>query len=226
MKFISSIQGTYAYQYSVDEASPNAGVLSRDVVAFIGETFKFSVTPEVPPGLLVEPILLFQTGEVIVNKKKFPINSLIYTLNGAAITAKDTDTAEIIASHLIAAMDDKFGFKIATSIRSKYYSSIITVEFDPALEKQMSALGKIKAILEREIPRPTIPFDFKRLAFGSAEKHALLVQNPIEGMGAADFVIERRVGEPHSANRYFSGAPLTTSEHKRVLNLVEQAMRD
>jgi hypothetical protein len=44
----------------------------------------------------------------------------------------------------------------------------------------------------------------------------------VEGMMAGDFVIERRGGEPRSANRYFCIAPVSTPEHLRLLEALER----
>jgi hypothetical protein len=45
-------------------------------------------------------------------------------------------------------------------------------------------------------------------------------------MQQADFLIERRVGSPYEANRYFCSAPMHTNDHTRVLEEIEAVARD
>jgi hypothetical protein len=55
MRVITSIQGSVALKFVPDEVGNEAGVLSRDVVAFVAQRYKFSLVPEVPPGLRADP---------------------------------------------------------------------------------------------------------------------------------------------------------------------------
>lgn len=226
MKVITANQGSCLIHFSPDEVAPPVAVLSRDLVGFLAEEFKFSLRPDLPPGLLTEPQFTFQSGEVNFDKKKYPINQLNIVTGALIVTAKDTDTAETVATIIAKKIDETFGYKIAKNIRLKEYVSFLTVEFDPSVEKQFAAIGRVKAVLEKEIPRPSeFPFDLKRLAFGSAEKSAAALMLTIDGVRAIDFVIERRANEPHSTNRYFSSAPVKTSDHERILALIEEAWR-
>ncbi|MFI5023974.1 MAG: hypothetical protein ACHQRJ_20275 [Alphaproteobacteria bacterium] len=226
MKVVSSIQGTAAVKYSTDEALPETAVLTRDLMAFLGDAYNFSQKPQVPSGLIPpDTFFIFQSGALIIEDKKTPINQLVLGPGAIAVTARNTEIATNILDHIIGKMDAQFGYKIATSVRAKYYSSNIVIEFDPALENQIAALDRAQKVLEREIPRPGYPFAIKRLAFGAEPKPGQMISTSVDDLQNLDFVIERRAGESFSTNRYFSTAPLKTSEHERVLRLVEEAMR-
>ncbi|MFL6373309.1 MAG: hypothetical protein ACJ73D_01455, partial [Pyrinomonadaceae bacterium] len=43
------------------------------------------------------------------------------------VTAKDTDVADLIIDNINAALDANFSFKISSSIRARYYASVIIV---------------------------------------------------------------------------------------------------
>ena len=225
MKRISSLQGTVAIRFSPDEAAPETAVLTRDLVTFIGDKYDFSLRPELPPGLPNDLSLLFQSGQMVAGDRKIPIHQLVIQIGGTALTAKDTDVADLIIDDVHAALDETFGFKIANSIRARYYASAIVVEFPSALEKQLTFVGRAKEILEREMPHRTYPFDVKRIGFGFAEKHVPLGAT-IEDFPNGDFLIERRLGEPQSSNRYMCSGPFRTSELERITRLVEGVMRD
>jgi hypothetical protein len=229
MRVITSIQGSVALKYSPDESAPEPAVLTRDVVSFIGIEYNFSVTPQVQPGLLLNPVLTFQTGELVTDAGKIPINQLTWApqVAGLILTARDTDTAETVLAAMVSKLDEQFRFKIAKATKAKYYQSNLTVEFDPALEQQLPVLQRIQRLLEKEIPREDQSFAIKRLGFGnlSVERHGGIMAQ-IEDIQDTDFVIERRAIEPLSENRYFCIAPTTTREHERILALVERTLRD
>jgi hypothetical protein len=228
MKRIASLQGTVAIRFSPDEASPQRAVLTRDLVAFIAERYQFSLRPELPPGLQVDPVLFFQSGEVMIDDQKIPIHQLVWQLGGAVVTAKDTDVADRIVDHVSEELDSKFGFKIAATIRRRYYASAIVVEFDHGLDTRLKLFGRIKNVLEREKPPyRDYPFDIKRMAFGFPERPVQSGgMNSIDDIPNTDFLMERRAGEPESSNRYFASGPFKTAELDRIVALIEEAFRD
>jgi hypothetical protein len=75
------------------------------------------------------------------------------------------------------------------------------------------------------MPNRREPFKIKRLAFGSGDP-APPQSLDVDVAKTADFVLERRSGEPYSLNRYFTSAPMTTSAHIRLLEAIETAFSE
>ncbi len=226
MKRITSVQGSVAVKFSPDEAaSQERAILTRDLVEFVGKTYAFSLKPEVPPGLIVNPYFVFQTGEIILDNKKHPINQLTTVQGGAVLTARDTEIADLIINDIIEKVDNEFNMNISQSIHARYYVSNLVVEFEPSLERQISALNRAQDVLNKQIPRENRPFSLKRIAFGDGDIQPIPNAFLIDDIPNWDFIIERRSGEPYSSNRYFSGAPVSTRDHENILTLLEQAMR-
>jgi hypothetical protein len=230
MKVISPLTGVCALHFSPDEALSKTGVLNRKINEFIGPTYNFSVHPQ--PIMIQQQSFgaaieqAFQGGEITIGEQTYAINQLIYMPPGLAVTARDTDIAEMVVTEIAATLDANFGLSISKSIRAKYYMSDIIVDFEAGVEKQISAFARIKALLEREIPRPDAPFDLKRLAFGAPEKAFTNVVTSLEAIANQDFTIERRANEPHSLNRYYARAPIRTKDHERILALFEKAFQE
>ncbi len=59
------------------------------------------------------------------------------------------------------------------------------------------------------------------LAFGSGD-FAMAQVVTIEAIENADFIIERRASADYSENIYFSSAPVSTSEHLKILALTHR----
>lgn len=228
MRRITSLQGSAIVRYSTDDAASNTSVLTRDLVAFVAHRYQFSGVPEVPPGLILSQPFIFQAGEIVINERKIPINQLTHTAGTLFFTAKDTDTADLIAAQMIAEVDSEFGFRIGENIIGRRYLSALVVEFSPSIEDTLSAFSRITKILNDNL-RTDRAAHLRRLAFGSGDTQARAQATGLfsyDDIPNLDFVIERRADESPERNRYHSTAPLSTADHERVLLLVEQALRD
>jgi len=224
MKLIASIQGTVAVRVSNDEVIPERSVLQRDVVQFVGDCYNFSVRPNIEPGTPPQvPILIFQQGKLIKDDGEYPIEQLTIFGNGHAITERSTEISDIILDDYLGKLDEGLGYRFAKSAQMRLYVSNVAIEFGAGLEEYIQALHMIEDILNNEIPRDGVPFKTKRLAFGYGDptQAALLSLDELKN---ADFLIERRAGEPYSKNRYFSSAPLRTADHVRVLEKIEKSI--
>jgi uncharacterized protein YggT (Ycf19 family) len=96
------------------------------------------------------------------------------------------------------------------------------VEFD--LDDKIELFRKIESLLDSAIPRPDRPFKAKRLAFGFGDPAPLLSALSLEAIQNADFLLERRAGEPYAMNRYFSLAPMRTRDHVELMEKIEQML--
>lgn len=225
MKLVVSSQGIVAAGISADDVSPERGLLYQDLIQYVGDMYNFAVRPDIPPNIPIQapPFFLFQQGRFVNNDSAFPVHQLAIFQNGDSVSAMDTDVAEMILDDYTAKLDANFGFRFANKPQKRYYLSSIVVELAHGIGKQIAGLRKIGEILTREIPREGMPFDTKALAFGWGDPAALTLSSPAL-LERADFTIERRAGEPYERNRYFSSAPVRTSEHVRILELIEAAI--
>jgi hypothetical protein len=226
MKVITPAQGMVVLRYSPDDTMPDRTVMMKDLVSFVGDAYNFSTKPQVPAAPIIEPLLNFQSGELLADGDKYPITAIVLTVGGSVVIARNTDDADFIADDLIGKLDTQLGYKIRANLKSRDYQSTLVVEFDPSLEQQISAFARAEEIINREIPRPSSPFKTKRLAFGYGDI-GIALNRPfsLDDIPNSDFTIDRRAGESYDRNRYYAAAPLRTSEHARVLALVEEAMR-
>jgi hypothetical protein len=227
MKVITSVQGVVAIRYSPDDTMPVRTVMMRDLVAFVGKAYNFTTVPPVPAANpVVEPVFSFQSGKLISKDIETPITAIVLAVGGTLAIARTTHDADVVIEDLVTKLDAGLGYRINGNIKRRDYQSNIVVQFDPSLEDQISALNNAERILNREIQRPNAPFRTKRLAFGYGDPPRPIPQTfSLDDIPNSDFTIERRASESYEDNRYFCSAPLQTSEHERVLELVEQAMR-
>jgi len=229
MKVIHSVSGTVALHISGDDVIPETGVVPQDLVEFLASAYNFANKPIVSQGGVVQLGLqqfVFQSGVLVTGDKRLAIFQIALVPNGDVVTAADTDAADFVLNDYMKRLDEGLGFRFgAAKTDRRAYQSNLVVEFDVPLEEKLKGLLEIETHLDKEIPRESWPFKIKRLAFGYGE---LPLPFPttlsFETVQRSDFVIERRAGEPYSANRYFCTAPTSTKEHIRILEVLERKL--
>lgn len=224
MKFISPVSGTVALHVIGDDVRPPRGGIVHDLIDFITAAYQFSVPATIPDG--VPPFMIrgyhFQSGFLASGDEKLPIIQLSLIPNGDVITAVTTDAADVILDDLMGRLNEHFGYRFGTAPMHRTYLSNLVVQFENGLEGVIEALAKIEAILNEQIPRPSMPFKIKRLAFGFGDPLPLTPPATLEGVDNADFLIERRSGSPYSENRFFCSAPMRTADHLELLERIEK----
>ena len=222
MKMLSANNSAAVLHVSSDEVVPLNGLLEQDLIAFVGNLYKFGVRPQVPPGVHLSH-LIFQAGKASIGSDNYPISQLAVVPNGDIVTATTTDVAEKILRHFMQSLDDGLGYRMSSAAYKITYVSNLIAEFDHPIEQPATTFSIIESIIDKAIDRQNAPFKLKRLAFGFGSV-APAQSVTLEGVDNADFIIERRANEPYEKNRYFCSAPLRTNEHLKVLELIEKAV--
>jgi hypothetical protein len=228
MKLVSSLSGTLAIIVSPDEASPPIGVMANDLIDFVAKLYNFSVKPTIPDGVPPSsiPVRVFQSGFIFKDDIKMPIFQLGLFLNGYIVTAATTDVAEIILNDLLDKLDAELGFQNGRARKQMIYQSNLSIQFSYAFEALIEQLKIIEEILDKGIARPQMPFKIKRLAFGYGDPVDPNIPMTMETLRAGDFTIERRASEPYVENRYFCSAPMRTTDHAKILEAIEDRLRN
>lgn len=225
MKFINSIQGTVAIHATNDDVGPRDGVLPSDMIEYVGNLYNFRNKPPVPNGFQPHALALpFHFGHFTTNEgRKIPIQLLNIFSDGDAITAQDTDLADMIMTDYQQRMDNGLRFRYSDAAPERMYLSAIVVEFTPEFTERAHTISAIEAALATSLGRPKPAYKFKRLAFGpEAVAGVVLAQSVLTTM-PQDFSIERRGNEPMERNRFFCVAPLPLRHHLAALEAVEKA---
>jgi len=226
MRVITSLQGISIITWSPDDANGPASFLTRDLISFIGSKYEFSLVPDPPPGLF--PIqsqnFIFQTGKATCREASIPIYQLTLVNGGVIVAAKNTDVADLAADQIITDVEITFHLAIKKNIRSRYNISVLVIEFSSPIEEMIEPFLRIQAIIKNNFPTIN-PYFLWRLGFGTGKQQPnqqpMFIADDIANM---DFTIERRAGVPPSQNRWHATAPLSTRDHERVLNLIEQTL--
>ena len=224
MKIILSAFGSVAVQVSGDDVAPERGLLQRDLVQFVGNLYDFAVRPVIPPNVSPQmfPVLTFQQGRFVNEGGTFAIQALVILQNGDIVSAANTDIAEMIMDDYITKLETNLDYRYHGKPQNRYYSSAIVVEFEQSIGERIAGLQEISRILTREMPQPSGHLALRALDFGQADP-VTNITSP-QDVGRIGFRIERRLGEPFERHRFFCNAATKTSDHIRILEMVEATL--
>jgi hypothetical protein len=221
MKLLSSNNGSAVIHVLGDAVTPEKGLLSQDLINFVGDLYHFAVRP--PPQALFSGVpLIFQGGKFMKDGEIYPILQLLVAPNGDMISASTTDTAEIILLDFIEKLNTGLDYRFNLENNKITYLSNLIVQFDK-FGNPSSAFSKISLLLASAMPHPDKTFRLKRIAFGDGD----ISQGPVMNLEQAenvDFMIEHRNGTPNSENIFYCGAAMRTSEHIKLLEQIEEIL--
>jgi hypothetical protein len=220
MRLIGSLQGYAAFREVVEEYQPERGIVQNDMIALIVERYQFQGFPRLAPGAPPLPSLVFGAGKFESGEQSFAIAQLAMFAHGDVAITVTTDQAELVLNDLIQLLDKELGFRLGSANKKKRFLSNIVVEFDAGLEIYLDKLIKMEAAIAAAGLENA---KLKRLAFGEGDVQQ--TNDVIVMIETADFLIERRQGAAYDQNRYFCSAPMSTSDHFRVLQLIESIAR-
>jgi hypothetical protein len=252
MKLINSFQASCVLALALDDMRPTKGFTPLLVAQGIAK--RLNITTPIRPGfrqnvpmpfggavasaalgpgavgiggtipvLQMEAPILLPNGSIEVNGEtvtslRVEIAPDFANINIIALT---TDDGDQIANAIVEVLEQEFGFKDLKKA-SRIYASNLVFQFERGLEHYLEILTKIqKAIAPAMRASVGVELDpmFERLTF-AFDPLAL----PSSKVQAAGFIIERRAGVPYSENRYFSGAPIRTQDHIRLLEQIEKLL--
>jgi hypothetical protein len=126
-------------------------------------------------------------------------------------SALSTDFCEAFLSDALTFLATQFGLTYRPEmIHTKIYTSELIVRTDKDLGKFFAPFASIRAKLNSFSGKTFDPFGF-----------SFAVDKPGTG-SPAPFKFEREVGKPQAQHRYYSSAPVRTSEHEELLRDLEE----
>ncbi len=168
----------------------------------------------------------FGYGEVKRNDSLIVIEQLVVSYQGvqttsvAASTRTSTDDSDFFLDDVMGWVGERFHLNIAPVFPPAYHSSLEVV-FSEAISRRFQELQPIAqqmTNLVKSYGSKNCPdFELEGLSM-HFEPNPTLLPSPLA------FSVQRRVGAPYKDNKYFSQAPLKTSDHKAVLEQFEKIL--
>jgi hypothetical protein len=225
MKVIGRAGGISALREAQEEYIPERPPPAQDIINFVTATYQFVSFPILAPGVPLQGPWVFAGGRFTDGDQTFAISQLVMLPEGDIVATTSTDDSDLVLEHLMALIDDNFGYRLRSASKKRSYMSTIVVEFERSVSDCIDAISKIEGVINRG---RSSPLPFKSIAFGR-DASTLAQENLLLRIESADFIIERRVAqEPKKQfdNRYFCNAPMTTDDHIKALKQIEAILRE
>lgn len=221
MKIVKFESGRVTWLFPLEEFVPAAGASNPSVISQIAARYGFSIVPMITTQeSMAKNGLLFGMGQFEVNGTRFAITEFVVYNDGIVAVAEKTDWAEAFLEDVTSWVREQFGFRNVSSGVRRLYASTIVVDFETPLSRIVSGYEIIsKLITSRTVtimPEPTQPMQFSRIDF-EIDRTTMTGQ-----LALPKFVLERRAAMSFSQERYFSIAPMHTTDHVVVLEQIEK----
>ena len=222
MKIVNIETGRMGIVAPIDEFLPLTGAYPPDIWKAIAERYSFVSRPDMSLALseIRENGFEFQFGKFqALDSTEQSILKLVVFGFGIAANGYSTESAEMFLDDLCRWADDALGFRFSSSRVSVFFLSQIVVEFQGSLESATLAFNdasnriheafKDSYGIQAPMHVSAVTIDYDRVVV------------PDEIKQLATFTIQRQVGQPYAANRFFCQAPLRTRDHVRLLEEIE-----
>jgi hypothetical protein len=220
MKLIRIQAANSAVRLPLDRKNPSPTPPIQDIITAIQARYQFSMVSQLTSQHLQGAPIPLQAGRFLIGDKVHRISQLMVLQQGDIVTAEDTDIGDAILDDLLQFLDQSFGGDLVAQVDKRLYVTGLVVEFSKSFEGRNKFLRDAEKITK--MPFTKMVFSTERnFPAPGPEAAALLSSDPLLQMELTEFSIERRAGEPFSANRYFSIAPLRTKDHIAALEKIE-----
>lgn len=242
MKRLRPLAGRVILNINLDDAAPSDGFSPQEIFAFVISRYEFTGSigaSDEEGGSRVsasgigtvgsthasgQPVAVAE-GTARFFDREVRIQQMIIApdLSGIALEVQTTEDGDAVLDDIIALLEEHFGFRDISAASRRIYGSSVTLEFDKDIDDYMSVFKRIQDLLALVYTanfQTRAEIRVQRIAFACDPSELPSAKAGYMG----PFVIERRAGHPYSENRYFSSAPIRTSEHLDVLGKIEELM--
>jgi hypothetical protein len=219
MKLVATEGGRILDHVPLEEMRPPGGIFVPDLIRAIVERYQF-VAP--PPNLAdaIKSGAKFEHGKFVHGDMTAVIKELAIYADGVIGGSFNTDLADLILDDFFAWATTTFKLRERPGPVHRTYTSGVFVEFEKEIEPAIGKMATVCEMLSGAL-KSSYGWDYKynatRLAF--AVDPMTTTQYRI-----TNFILERKLQSPFSENRYYSVAPLRTSDHLKLLEMIEREL--
>jgi hypothetical protein len=220
MKIISFESARVTRLFPLEEFLPAAGANSPSIVSLIAQRYGFGIVPSITTREdMNKSGLVFGMGHFQHEGQPFVVSDFAIYTDGLAAVAERSEWADALLEDVTSWVKTEFGFRDISSGVRRLYSSSIVVDFETSPLKLLRTFERIAELISSRtvtIVPGRQQMKFARLDFEIDKKD-------LPGQAAiSKFIIERRAHVSFEQERYFSSAPMTTSNHIETLEEIEQ----
>jgi hypothetical protein len=218
MKLISTELGRAAQAFVGDEIRPLGGLNLPEFIRLIHDRYGFVKAPDIKD--VGQTGAKFQQGRLTIGNKTINITELAVFNDGIVVTSFHTDDAEFILKDLFDWSKGVFGFRDPETEKPRIFESHIIIEFDRPIDPALRVFDSVRQEIAKSVEDTyglKVPIGYHRIDLSGP-------MTPQLEIGRPSLAIERRIGYPFEANRFFSTSNFRTERHLELLEKFENAI--
>ena len=214
MNLVAYEEGRSLQLISPDEIRPvRGGPFVVDVVAAISTRYRFTTSPQ---NFAPNVPRKFENGVIVVNSSSIPIRSFEVYLDGFLASTLTTEESDVVLDDFFEWVIAEFGFRRPSTIVPRQYVSRIIFDFDQMFDSFAKAFSVLNQTAAEAFGIDSSQLCLTELHVGSFP--------PTQYPYKTSWTLVKRAVEPMVTNRYMSLAPLSTGDHVRFIERIEQVI--
>ena len=215
MELLNVQRARAVWLLDLNDLNPRGKSIRESLIDWLGSAYHFSKKPSSPNDLDETKALAFTGGKFQIRGEVFiEVELRIYNDGVVGDTRSSTEDTERFLQDVLETFSKEFSLPFRPEmIRKKLYHSELNVSTDKSLNLLNPKLVKFTQKLAELSGVPGLePTGIKFWANNA-------VNPPV-----SEFSFERKLGTMFEEQRYWSKAPLQTSQHLDMLNLLESVL--
>lgn len=220
MQLLSVVAAKSTWLFELADLNPQGKSLFPELIEWLKDNYHFESVPKSFEDRDETQGLAFKFGSFQVREEIFiDVHLTVYNDGLLAVTNSSTTDSDALLLDVLTTVRRDFNLAFnPRMIRTRLYFSELVI----SLENSLSTLDpRLVGLAERITAalgqRNVSPFELGGLSFWTDVTASSLKLAP--------FVLERRVNAPFAENRFFSRAPLQTSDHLTLLQDLDNLLR-
>lgn len=215
MEVLAVRQARLIVYFPTEELNPRGRALIPEVPAGLVERYGFNSYPTKYEDFDWQKGIVFETGRW----NDISINRFALYTNGILVdTASSTDDSEAILINALTWASESFGLTYKPDmLNRKVYVNELIVRCETSLNPALESLNKKLSESVSRMVGQSVSYETAAIALNF---DVLLSKPPL-----APFRIEKLADASYSENKYYAIAPLPTSEHIKLLEEFEAALK-
>ena len=215
MKVISIETGRVLQLFVPDEIKPSGGIYLPELIKLVTERYGFTKPATIE--MTDKGGAKFEYGQLISGSRKVNLREVGIYNDGVIIVADNTTDADFATDDALMWARHAFNLREPDTKIPRRYTSQVVVEFEKPIDSALKAFDGVRRQLAETLKRSQgidAKMDILKIGFNADPMSVPPLLN-------TEFLIERRLQQPYSKNRFFCTAQLRTEEHIKLLENFE-----
>jgi hypothetical protein len=217
MRVLNVVSASSTWLFDIADLNPKGKSVFPEILEWLKDRYDFKVAPETAEGIEAKEGLQFKKGAYQAREEVFvDVELSVFNDGFVAKSSSSTEDTDRFLDDVISSAVVDFNLTFDPSmIRRKLYLSELNIKLQQPIPNLNPKLSAFASKLTKD-SGSTNPFEAGGLSFWTDVTNSVYKTPP--------FTIERRLNAPFNENRFYTKAPLQTTQHIEMLAEFEEIL--